>query len=136
MIIFYYICIFLYIQIFFKVLVRQEITRKVGLSLQPEEEVLTRRFEAMHSQVSAPTQFKGRISEMLSQLRMRNHIDTHNQERYAMDPIAQDDIKTVCKYITKMIKNNENKNIYNLCFLLVFNNGATWYGTTYSNNKF
>lgn len=137
MIIFYYICIFLYIQIFFKVLVRQEITRKVGLSLQPEEEVLTRRFEAMHSQVSAPTQFKGRISEMLSQLRMRNHIDTHNQERYAMDPIAQDDIKTVCKYITKMIKSNENKNIYNLfSFLLVFNNGATWYGTTYSNNKF
>lgn len=51
----------------------------------------------MHSQVSAPTQFKGRISEMLSQLRMRNHIDTQNQERYAMDPIAQDDIKAVRK---------------------------------------
>ncbi|CAK9812807.1 Probable nucleoporin Nup54 [Anthophora quadrimaculata] len=78
-----------------QVLVRQEITRKVGLSLQPEEEVLTRRFEAMHSQISAPTQFKGRISEMLSQLRMRNHVDTQNQERYAMDPIAQDDIKAV-----------------------------------------
>ncbi|XP_017882476.1 nuclear pore complex protein Nup54 [Ceratina calcarata] len=77
-----------------QVLVRQEITRKVGLSLQPDEEVLTRRFEAMHSQISAPTQFKGRISEMLSQLRMRNHADTQNQERYAMDPIAQDDIKT------------------------------------------
>ncbi|KZC08218.1 PREDICTED: nuclear pore complex protein Nup54-like [Dufourea novaeangliae] len=76
-----------------QVLVRQEITRKVGLSLQSEEEVLTRRFETMHSQISAPTQFKGRISEMLSQLRMRNHIDTQNQERYAMDPIAQDDIK-------------------------------------------
>lgn len=77
-----------------QVLVRQEITRKVGLSLQPEEEVLTRRFEAMHSQISAPTQFKGRISEMLSQLRMRRHIDSQNQERYTMDPIAQDDIKT------------------------------------------
>lgn len=76
-----------------QVLVRQEITRKVGLSLQPEEEVLTRRFETMHSQISAPTQFKGRISEMLSQLRMRSHVDTQNQERYAMDPIAQDDIK-------------------------------------------
>lgn len=76
-----------------QVLVRQEITRKVGLSLQPEEEVLTRRLEAMHSQISAPTQFKGRISEMLSQLRMRRHIDTQNQERYTMDPIAQDDIK-------------------------------------------
>ncbi|XP_020296995.1 nuclear pore complex protein Nup54-like isoform X1 [Pseudomyrmex gracilis] len=76
-----------------QVLVRQEITRKVGLSLQPEEEVLTRRFEAMHSQISAPTQYKGRISEMLSQLRMRRHIDIQNQERYTMDPIAQDDIK-------------------------------------------
>ncbi|GAB1860914.1 Probable nucleoporin Nup54 [Camponotus japonicus] len=76
-----------------QVLVRQEITRKIGLSLQPEEEVLTRRFEAMHSQISAPTQYKGRISEMLSQLRMRRHIDIQNQERYTMDPIAQDDIK-------------------------------------------
>ncbi|XP_043469732.1 nuclear pore complex protein Nup54-like [Leptopilina heterotoma] len=77
-----------------QVLVRQEITRKVGLSLQPEEEVLTNRFESMHSQISAPTQFKGRISEMLSQLRMRRHVDSQTQERYAMDPIAQDDIKT------------------------------------------
>ncbi|XP_015601812.1 nuclear pore complex protein Nup54 isoform X2 [Cephus cinctus] len=77
-----------------QVLVRQEISRKAGLSLQPEEEALTKRFEAMHSQISAPTQFKGRISEMLSQLRMRRHIDSQNYERYTMDPIAQDDIKT------------------------------------------
>ncbi|XP_011868731.1 PREDICTED: probable nucleoporin Nup54 [Vollenhovia emeryi] len=77
-----------------QLLVRQEITRKVGLALQPAEEGLTRRFEAMHSQISAPTQYKGRISEMLSQLRMRRHIDIQNQERYTMDPIAQDDIKT------------------------------------------
>ena len=78
-----------------QVLVRQEVTRKVGLSLQPEEEILTNRFEAMHAQISAPTQFKGRISEMLSQLRMRRHVDMQIQERYTMDPIAQDDIKAV-----------------------------------------
>lgn len=78
-----------------QVLVKQEVTRKVGLSLQPEEEVLTNRFEAMHAQISAPTQFKGRISEMLSQLRMRRHVDMQIQERYTMDPIAQDDIKVV-----------------------------------------
>ncbi|XP_014210731.1 nuclear pore complex protein Nup54 [Copidosoma floridanum] len=77
-----------------QILVRQEITRKIGFSLQPEEEVLTNSFETMHSQISAPTQFKGRISEMLSQLRMRRHTDTQCQERYSMDPIAQDDIKT------------------------------------------
>lgn len=90
----------------------------------------------MHSQVSAPTQFKGRISEMLSQLRMRNHIDTQNQERYAMDPIAQDDIKAVRKETVyeKVIE----EYIRNRCFflfLLVPNNGATRHGTTYSNDK-
>lgn len=90
----------------------------------------------MHSQVSAPTQFKGRISEMLSQLRMRNHIDTQNQERYAMDPIAQDDIKAVRKenVYEKVIE----EYIRNRCFfffLLVPNNGATGHGTTYSNDK-
>lgn len=72
----------------------------------------------MHSQVSAPTQFKGRISEMLSQLRMRNHIDTQNQERYAMDPIAQDDIKAVRKenVYEKVIE----EYIRNRCFFLFF----------------
>ncbi|KAL7300810.1 hypothetical protein TKK_0006376 [Trichogramma kaykai] len=76
------------------VLVRQETSRKVGFSLQPEEETLTNKFEAMHSQISAPTQFKGRISEMLSQLRMRRHTENQSQERYTMDPMAQDDIKS------------------------------------------
>lgn len=91
-------CCFLKIKSVFclvQVLVGQEITRKEGLSLQPEDEVLSRRFEAMHAQISAPTQFKGRISEMLSQLRMRRHVDTQAQERYTMDPIALDDIKSV-----------------------------------------
>ena len=94
---------FVITQFYIKVLVRQEITRKVGLSLKPEEETLTRRFEAMHSQISAPTQYKGRISEMLSQLRMRRHIDIQNQERYTMDPIAQDDIKTVREQFVYLI---------------------------------
>lgn len=58
----------------------------------------------MHSQISAPTQFKGRISEMLSQLRMRRHVDTQNQERYTMDPIAQDDIKTVNKQLHSVVE--------------------------------
>lgn len=57
--------------------------------------MLTNKFEAMHSHISAPTQYKGRISEMLSQLRMRRHIDSQHQERYTVDPIAQDDIKSV-----------------------------------------
>lgn len=116
-------------------LVRQEITRKVGLSLQPEEEVLTRRFEAMHSQISAPTQYKGRISEMLSQLRMRRHIDIQNQERYTMDPIAQDDIKAVSGYSFYFQQRLWNRHIV-FSIILVPEYGTTGYGATYCNNKY
>jgi len=120
-----------------KVLVRQEITRKVGLSLQPEEEVLTRRFEAMHSQISVPTQYKGRISEMLSQLRMRRHIDIQNQERYIMDPIAQDDIKTVRRYFMNLMKIFLRKQyiIFFSVIIVVSRYGATRHGTTHCDNK-
>jgi len=117
------------------VLVRQEITRKVGLSLQPEEEVLTRRFEAMHSQISAPTQYKGRISEMLSQLRMRRHIDIQNQERYAMDPIAQDDIKAVRKYLFTLKFLSDNMCVIIFSIISVLKYGAAGYGAAYFDNK-
>lgn len=122
-----------------QVLVRQEITRKIGLSLQPEEEVLTRRFEAMHSQISAPTQYKGRISEMLSQLRMRRHIDIQNQERYTMDPIAQDDIKAVNEYSSFFFSRDYGiRYRHNRFFsiILVPEYGTTGHGATYCNNKY
>lgn len=90
----------------------------------------------MHSQISAPTQYKGRISEMLSQLRMRRHIDIQNQERYTMDPIAQDDIKTVRKFLFNYNRSVLNKYVIILFSVpLVLKHGATGYGTTYCNNK-
>lgn len=41
-----------------RVLVKQESSRKVGISLQPEEEALRGRLEVMHAQLNAPKQFK------------------------------------------------------------------------------
>lgn len=42
----------------YQILVKQEITRKIGISLQPEEEKLRDRLEMMKSLIEMPTQFK------------------------------------------------------------------------------
>jgi nuclear pore complex protein Nup54 len=49
----------------------QESTRKADLALTPVEEVIKTKLENMHALVSAPTQFKGNLSELLSQMRMK-----------------------------------------------------------------
>lgn len=47
-----------------RLLVKQEGTRKLGLALQPEEEVLKGRLEMLHSHLNAPAQF--RVSNCVS----------------------------------------------------------------------
>ncbi|GFG29847.1 hypothetical protein Cfor_00778 [Coptotermes formosanus] len=77
-----------------QVLVKQEVSRKVGLALQPEEEALRSQLEALQNQLNAPAQFKGQVSELLSQMRMQRQEAAHREvERYTMDPAIQDDIK-------------------------------------------
>lgn len=62
-------------------------TRKVGVALSPEEEVLRSKLENMQALVSAPTQYKGRLSELLSQMRMqRNQWNLSNAVEYALNP--------------------------------------------------
>lgn len=41
-----------------KILVKQEITRKIGMSLQPEEEKLRERLEMMNAVIESPNQLK------------------------------------------------------------------------------
>lgn len=77
-----------------QVLAKQEVSRKVGLALQPEEEALRSQLEALQNQLHAPAQFKGQVSELLSQMRMQRQEAAHREvERYSMDPSVQDDIK-------------------------------------------
>merc|ERR1712083_177989 len=47
------------------IITRQEMTRKLGFTIQLEEEKLRIQLEALQSQLSAPTQFKGRLNELL-----------------------------------------------------------------------
>lgn len=77
-----------------RILVRQEAVRKVGVALSPEEEALRCQLEALQAQLNAPTQFKGRLSELLSQIRMQRQDPAPKEmERYAMDPAMQEEIK-------------------------------------------
>lgn len=74
-------------QFSFQIIVKQEITRKVGVALSPEEEELRSKLENMQALVQAPTQYKGRLSELLSQMRMqRNQWNLTNTVDYALDP--------------------------------------------------
>ncbi|KAJ6635529.1 putative nucleoporin Nup54 [Pseudolycoriella hygida] len=56
-----------------QVIVKQKITRKVRVGMTPEEEILCSKLENMQVLVSAPTQFKGRFCELLSQMRMQRN---------------------------------------------------------------
>uniref|UniRef100_A0A336MVN6 CSON006929 protein n=1 Tax=Culicoides sonorensis TaxID=179676 RepID=A0A336MVN6_CULSO len=79
-----------------KIVVKQESTRKMGIGLSPEEEVIRTKLENMHTIVSAPTQFKGRLSELLSQTRMQRNqwrmVGTSNE--YTLDKEAQEEMKS------------------------------------------
>ncbi|XP_017093660.2 probable nucleoporin Nup54 [Drosophila bipectinata] len=78
-----------------RIIVKQECTRKVGTSLTPEEETMRTKLQNMQAVVSAPTQFKGRLSELLSQMRMqRNQFAVNGGAEYAIDKDAEDEMKT------------------------------------------
>ncbi|KAF8783087.1 nucleoporin p54-like [Argiope bruennichi] len=77
-----------------KVLVHQEITRKMGYAIQADEEQLRIKFEAIQAELSAPTQFKGHLKELTSQIRMQNYqTSVFEGERYSMDEIAKEEIR-------------------------------------------
>ncbi|GLV43779.1 Nucleoporin 54kD [Carabus blaptoides fortunei] len=76
-----------------QILARQEVTRKAGIALQPEEELLKGQLQNMQTQISVPTQFKGRLNELLAQIRILNQNgQVSTSERYNMDSVIQEDI--------------------------------------------
>ncbi|XP_059351167.1 nuclear pore complex protein Nup54-like isoform X2 [Daphnia carinata] len=83
-----------------KVLIKQECSRKEGFALQPEEERLRVQLESVHNELSIPTQFRGRLNELLSQIRMRQSAFMPAErmaERYNIEPNVLDDLKQVLK---------------------------------------
>ncbi|KAG8456842.1 hypothetical protein GDO86_002577 [Hymenochirus boettgeri] len=69
-----------------QVLIKQEIQRKSGFAIQAEEEHLRVQLDTIQSELNAPTQFKGRLNELMSQIRMQNHFGAvRSEEKYYVD---------------------------------------------------
>ncbi|XP_031658698.1 nucleoporin p54 isoform X9 [Oncorhynchus kisutch] len=69
-----------------QVLIKQEIQRKSGYAIQVDEEHLRVQLDTIQCELNAPTQFKGRLNELMSQIRMQNHFGTvRSEERYSVD---------------------------------------------------
>ncbi|KAB5549306.1 hypothetical protein PHYPO_G00065860 [Pangasianodon hypophthalmus] len=77
-----------------QVLIRQEIQRKSGYAIQVDEEHLRVQLDTIQSELNAPTQFKGRLNELMSQIRMQNHYGAvRAEERYIVDTDLLREIK-------------------------------------------
>lgn len=88
-----------------KVIVAQETTRKLGFAIGYEEEKIGGRLEQLQGQLSIPTQFKGRISELLSQLRFMHNSASlgggsgagGSGDKYNVEAFVQCDIHSLLK---------------------------------------
>ncbi|XP_071951440.1 nucleoporin p54-like [Antedon mediterranea] len=76
-----------------KLIARMEVQRKAGLAIQHDEEQLRTQLEGLQSELNAPNQMKGRLNEMMSQIRMQNQLSTGREERYGIDQDLQLEIK-------------------------------------------
>jgi len=82
-----------------KVLVKQESTRKHGFTITQEEEQLRSQLESIQGELETPTQFKGRLNELLSQVRLQSQsaVMSGASEKYTLDQYAVSDIKAVLR---------------------------------------
>lgn len=81
-----------------KVIVKQEIHRKMGYGIQVEEETLKVQLEQIQGELNHPTQFKGRLNEVMSQMRMQMQLASGRPEQsYNMDTQTQLEIKQILK---------------------------------------
>uniref|UniRef100_M3XJ92 54 kDa nucleoporin n=2 Tax=Latimeria chalumnae TaxID=7897 RepID=M3XJ92_LATCH len=77
-----------------QVLIKQEIQRKSGYAIQADEEQLRVQLDTIQCELNAPTQFKGRLNELMSQIRMQNHFGAvRSEERYSIDADLLQEIK-------------------------------------------
>jgi hypothetical protein len=84
--------------LFVQVIVKQEICRKLGYAVQSEEEMLKVQLEQLQMELNHPTQFKGRLNELMSQIRMQSQVGFGRDEpMYQMDANMQMEIKQVCR---------------------------------------
>ena len=68
--------------------------RKQGMTIQAEEEQLKEQLEKLNEELNSPTQFKGRLNELLSQIRLRKaENEMRGSTRYTLEPTELAEIK-------------------------------------------
>ncbi|KAF5273041.1 hypothetical protein FQR65_LT04783 [Abscondita terminalis] len=87
-----------------KIIIKQEVTRKVGMALQPEEELLKGRLEMIITQLGLPTQFRGQLHEIRCNMNVSGGAPEVSQNQvYKMDPNIQEEFKQFLKMEQKGI---------------------------------
>ncbi|KAI8510638.1 Nuclear pore complex protein Nup54, partial [Branchiostoma belcheri] len=76
-----------------EVLIRQEAYRKSGYAIQADEEQLRVQLEAIQVELNAPMQFKGRLNELMSQIRMQQMPSGRAEDRYSMEATMQEELR-------------------------------------------
>lgn len=84
-------------------MVQQEVNRKHGLGIQADEEQLRTILESNLAELSAPTQFKGRLNELMSQIKMQN-----NQMSYTGEPVNCDLDSGFVNQLKEHLKNQQD----------------------------
>lgn len=90
--------------------------RKQGVALQPDEEVFKRKLEEMDSELNSPTQYKGRLNELLSQIRLHKSLgDMKQMPKYHLDSASLVPVKEFLfiqqesvKHLVATTKRDEN----------------------------
>ncbi|XP_020616032.1 nuclear pore complex protein Nup54-like [Orbicella faveolata] len=80
-----------------EVMIKQECVRKSGYSVQADEEQLRVQLECLQAELNAPSQFKARLNEMMSQIRLRQSQAGERlgrvDGRYVVEGVMQEQLK-------------------------------------------
>merc|ERR1712150_221011 len=73
----------------------QESLRKMGYGIEPAEEQLRIQLESIQNELNTPMQYKGRLNELMSQIRLQSQLGTAlNGPGYTLtDDALKDELK-------------------------------------------
>jgi len=77
-----------------QVMTQLETIRKGGYSIEPDEEQLRIQLESLQAELNAPMQFKGRLNELISQIRLQSQVKKSSSNiSYSLDEQAKHEAK-------------------------------------------
>eukprot|EP00794_Sanderia_malayensis_P007092 gene7092-7893_t len=77
-----------------EVMIYQQSTRRIGYSIEPEEEQLRIQFESILAELNSPMHLKGRLNELMSQIRMQSlGSGSKAESKYTLDDNLKYEIK-------------------------------------------